>query len=170
MSKFQVSTSSGFGIISDLITFQAKNYRFFCLNSQPRDLGSPKFGTQVAFINCYVESKFQLSRFYHLLVISKSILICQNSRVKPMVLRARAKSQLPVLNRLTDIFAFGKFYYDVMVRYQNLTWKPELFQAPWAWARVWCIYPLNPPLAGPGYMLSKWFTMRFTLDIFFWRV
>ena len=47
-----------------------------------------------------------------------------------MVLRARAKSQLPVLNRLTDIFAFGKFYYDVMVQYQNLTWKPELFQAP----------------------------------------
>ena len=29
VSEFQLSTSSGFGIISDLITFQAKNYRFF---------------------------------------------------------------------------------------------------------------------------------------------
>ena len=51
-------------------------------------------GTQDAFINCYVESKFELSRFYRLLIISKSILICQNSRTKALVLRARAKSQL----------------------------------------------------------------------------
>ena len=38
--------------------------------------------------------------------------------------------QLLVLNRLTDIFAVGKFDYGVMVRYQNLTRKHELFQAP----------------------------------------
>ena len=47
------------------------------------------------------------------------------------------------MNRLTDIFAVGKFDYGVMVRYQNLTRKPELFQAPWARA------PLGP---GPGTM------------------
>ena len=34
---------------------------------------------------CYVDSKFQLSRFYRLLVMSKSILICQNLRTKTMV-------------------------------------------------------------------------------------
>ena len=44
--------------------------------------------------------------------------------------------QLPVLNRLIDIFAVDKFVYCVMVRYQNLMWKPELFRArvrctPW---------------------------------------
>ena len=38
--------------------------------------------------------------------------------------------QLPELNRLTDIFAVGKFDYGVMVRYQNSTRKPELFRAP----------------------------------------
>ena len=37
---------------------------------------------------------------------------------------------------MTDIFAVGKFDYDVMVLYQNLTQKPELFRArvrctPW---------------------------------------
>ena len=35
-----------------------------------------------------------------------------------------------MLNKLTDIFAVGKFDYGVMVRYQNLTRKPELFRAP----------------------------------------
>ena len=34
------------------------------------------------------------------------------------------------VNRLPDIFAIGKFDYGVMVRYQNLTRKPELFLAP----------------------------------------
>ena len=43
---------------------------------------------------------------------------------------SKHSNQLPVLNRLTDIFAVGKFDYDVMVRYQNLTPKPELFWAP----------------------------------------
>ena len=80
--------------MSDLKTFQAKMYRFFyvflCLNSRSRDLESPKTGTQNAFIISCVESKFELSTFYSLLVISKSILICQNSRTKPMVLGARA--------------------------------------------------------------------------------
>ena len=30
----------------------------------------------------------------------------------------------------SDIFAVGKFDYGVMVQYQNLTRKPELFRAP----------------------------------------
>ena len=31
----------------------------------------PKIGTHDSFLNCYVESKFELSKFYRLLVISK---------------------------------------------------------------------------------------------------
>ena len=38
--------------------------------------------------------------------------------------------QLPVLNRLTDIFAVGKFDYGIMVLYQNFTRKSELIRAP----------------------------------------
>ena len=68
---------------------------FLCLNliTWPR---IPKIGIQDAFINCYVKSKLQLSRFYRLLDISKSILICQNSRTKPMVLRARVEWKLMI--------------------------------------------------------------------------
>ena len=62
----------------------------------------PKIGTHDAFIKCYVKSKFQLSLFYRLLVISKSILICQNSQTKPMVLRDRAKSQLLEVTTLLE--------------------------------------------------------------------
>ena len=51
----------------------------------------PKNGTYDAFINSYAESKFQRSRFYRLLVTSKSILIYQKSRTETKVLRARAK-------------------------------------------------------------------------------
>ena len=43
---------------------------------------------------------------------------------------AANSDQLPVVNRLTDIFAVGKFDYGVMVPYQNLTRKSELFRAP----------------------------------------
>ena len=50
--------------------------------------------------------------------------------------------QLPV-NRLTDIFAVGKFDYDVMEQYQNLTRKPELFRAPLG-PGPGTMYPLNP--------------------------
>ena len=39
-----------------------------------------------------------------------------------------------------------------MVRYQNLTRKPELFRAPLG-PGPGTMYPLNPPLAGPG---AKW--------------
>ena len=46
------------------------------------------------------------------------------------MLCSKNSDQLPVLNRLTDILAVGKFDYDVMVRYQNLMRKPELFRAP----------------------------------------
>ena len=45
-----------------------------------------------------------------------------------------------------------------MVRYQNLTRKPELFRASWPWAPLGpgpgTMYPLNLPLAGPGYHLN----------------
>ena len=58
--------------------------------------------------------------------------------------------QLPVVNRLTDIFAVGKFDYGVMVRYQNLTQKPELFRAPLGLGPG-TMYPLDPPLAGPAH-------------------
>ena len=53
-----------------------------CLSSRSRNLGSPKIGTHDAIINSHVESKARLSRFYRLLVMNKSILICQNSRTK----------------------------------------------------------------------------------------
>ena len=46
------------------------------------------------------------------------------------MLCSKNSNQLPVLNRLTDIFAVGKFDYGVVERYQNLTRKPELFWAP----------------------------------------
>ena len=45
-------------------------------------------------------------------------------------LSSKNSDQLSVLNRLTDIFAVGKFVYGVVVRYQNLTRKPELLRAP----------------------------------------
>ena len=45
------------------------------------------------------------------------------------MLCCKNSDQLPVLNSLTDIFAVGKFDYSAMVRYQNLTRKPELFRA-----------------------------------------
>ena len=48
----------------------------------------------------------------------------------PYRLCSKNNVQIPVLNRLTNIFAVGKFDYGVMVQYQNLTRKPELFRAP----------------------------------------
>ena len=62
---------------------------------------------------------------------------------------SKNSDQLPILYRLTDIFAVGKFDYGVMVRYQKLTWKPELFRAPLG-PGPGTMYPLNPPLAGHG--------------------
>ena len=56
-------------------------------------------------------------------------------------------NQLPVLNRLTDIFAVGKFDYDVMVQYQNLMRKLELLWGP---ARPGYDVSPEPPLAGPA--------------------
>ena len=46
------------------------------------------------------------------------------------MLCSKNSDQLPVVNRLTDIFAVGKFEYGVMVQDQNLTRKHELFRAP----------------------------------------
>ena len=48
----------------------------------------------------------------------------------PLWLCSKNSYQLPVLNRLTNIFAVGKFDYGVMVRYQNLMQKPEHFRGP----------------------------------------
>ena len=48
----------------------------------------------------------------------------------PQRLCSKNSDQLPVPNRLTDIFAVDKFDYGVMVQYQNLTQKPELLRAP----------------------------------------
>ena len=62
---------------------------------------------------------------------------------------SKNSDQLSVLNRLTDIFAVGKFVYGVMVRYQNLTRKPELLQSPLC-PGLGTMYPLNPPLEGPA--------------------
>ena len=80
--KFQLCMSSSFWVISELINFQAKNWCFFCfflcLNLQSHDLGSPKLAHVTLFTNSFVESKFQLSRFYCLLVISNWIVMCQN--------------------------------------------------------------------------------------------
>ena len=72
---------------------------------------------------------------------------------------SKNSDQLPVLNRLTDIFAVSKFDYGVMVRYQNLTRKPELFRAPWArapWAsaRVGCTPWI--PLSEALITTTKW--------------
>ena len=53
----------------------------------------PKIGTHDAFINSYAECEFQLSWFYRLQVISKSIHFCKNSLTKTKVLRAPAKYQ-----------------------------------------------------------------------------
>ena len=95
--KFQLCTSSGFWVISKLIDFKTTNRRFLCFfeclfTTTWRRIS--KIGTHDAFIASYVEAKFQVCRFNLLLVISKSILICQNSRTKTKVLCAHAKSQL----------------------------------------------------------------------------
>ena len=77
----------------------------------------------------------------------------------PWRLCSKNSDQLPVLNRLADIFAVGKYDYDVMVRYQNLTWKPKLFRAPWAPVPLGpgpgTMYPLNPPLVGSATSLGN---------------
>ena len=96
LSKFQLCTWSAFWVISKLINFQAKYHYFFMFFVSQLGITWPRIatiGTHDAFINSYDESKFQLSRFYRFLVMSKSIFICQNSRTKAKVLRARAKSQ-----------------------------------------------------------------------------
>ena len=66
----------------------------------------------------------------------------------PYTLCSKNSDQLPVLNRLTNIFPVGKFDYGVTVRYQNLTRKPALFRAPLGPGTM---YPLNPPLIGPAF-------------------
>ena len=99
----------------------------------------PKIGTQDAFINCYVTSKSQLSRFYRLLVKFKSILICQNSRTKPIVLRARAKSQLHFPEKRLAETKLTRMYISLNVHLQKLiflqTYFPELHLPQFAFGR-----------------------------------
>ena len=59
---------------------------------------------------------------------------------------SKNSDQLSIVNRLTDIFAVGKFDYGDMVRYQNLTRKPELFRASWARVRCTSWTPLTQAL------------------------
>ena len=94
MFKFQLCTASAFLVVSGLICFCLKFFLFLgsqVTTARPR---IPKIGTRDTFLKSYVESEFQLSRFNHLLVMGKSILIWQNLRTKTKLLRARAKSQL----------------------------------------------------------------------------
>ena len=63
---------------------------FLCLISRSCDLGCPK----LAHMTLSLILMLKLSWFYHLLVMSKSVLISQNSRTRTKVLRACAKSQL----------------------------------------------------------------------------
>ena len=67
---------------------------FFCVSIHDHVTLDPRIATHDAFINSYLEFKFQLSKFYCLLVMSKPILIRRNSRTKTTVLRAHTKSQL----------------------------------------------------------------------------
>ena len=93
--KFQLCTPSSFWVIGELLNIQVKNRLFLrFLVSQFTITGPriPKIRTHNAFVNSHVEFKFQLSRFYRLLAMSKSILILQKSRTKTKVLRAHAKS------------------------------------------------------------------------------
>ena len=87
----------------------------------------PKIGTHDAFINAYVESKFQLSRFYHrLLVIIKQInpyLLCRNLQTKTMVLRAHAKFQLLNKKKIkTKLVVIEMVKYAVKWSRKQLEW------------------------------------------------
>ena len=68
MFKFQLCTSSGFGIISQLINFQANV--FLGVNSRPRDLGSPKLANMTLSLILMLRPNFNFLDF-SLLVISK---------------------------------------------------------------------------------------------------
>ena len=62
----------------------------------------PKIATHDALINFHDESKFQLSRFYRLQIMSKSILFCQNLRTETKVIYALTRSPN---NAKTDILS-----------------------------------------------------------------
>ena len=98
MFKFQLWASSGFWIYRRINKFSRKKSPFLlcCFVSQFSITWTsiPKIGKHDAFINCYVESKFQLSGFYRLLVISKSNPHLPKLATETKVLRAHAKSQL----------------------------------------------------------------------------
>ena len=81
-------TPSGFWVIGELINFKAQHRHFLCffcvsIHDQVTYSRIHESGTHDAFINSHVKSKFQLSKFNRLLVMSKSILLRQNSQRKP---------------------------------------------------------------------------------------
>ena len=66
VSKFQLFTSSGFGVISNVITSEAKNYHFLCflcLDSRSRDLGSPKLAHKTLSLFVMLSPNFNLVGF-----------------------------------------------------------------------------------------------------------
>ena len=73
--KFQFCTPSAFWVIDELINFHVKNRRFLCffvrqfMITWPKN---PKIVAYDAFINSFVETKFQLSRFNRLLWANQS--------------------------------------------------------------------------------------------------
>ena len=87
-------------------------------------LGIPKIGTHDAFIDSHVESKFQLSTFYRLLIMSKLIFICQNLQTKTKVLRAHAKSQQDrgcCYIRIRKLLSYSLPQLETLLQAQNLT-------------------------------------------------
>ena len=97
MSKFQLRAVKWFLSYKRINKFSTQKSQFFYVFVSQFTITWPtihKIGTHDALINSYFDSEFQLSRFYCLLVVSKSILICQNTRTKTKIQCACAKSQL----------------------------------------------------------------------------
>ena len=84
----------------------------------------------------------------------KSILICQNSRTKPIVLRARAKSQLHFPEKRLAETKLTRMYISLNVHLQKLifpqTYFPELHLPQFAFGR--------------NYISAKTYFSAFTFD------
>ena len=80
----------------------------------------PKIDTHDAFINSHVKSKLQFSRLNHLLVMSKSIHICQNLRTKTKVLYAYTRS--PIEYRMSSY----KYPFQAKNRYTSQYYSKTL--------------------------------------------
>ena len=89
-----------------------------CLYRRIRVLKSEKYTKMLISVQLYDSIHFPL------------FFLSNRPLLDALKLCSKNSDQLPVVNRLTDIFAVGKFDYGVMVRYQNLTQKPGFFRAP----------------------------------------